>query len=234
MRITVTERSYRCPVAITVRGYAYRCRRLKFLRLQQMIALDEPIEDGALRLGPGKFIFESLVLLGFGKVPLKGNNVHTTAFQERHVRNDRQKIGVNVHLELGFEVKAVFMEEPGVDGVTACQALDLRSVQDKPLTRLADVDDTHSSQAGYVLAGIPAVDVSFQTDGLRSGGTAVIAHDSKHALTKCAFAVARLRTIQYKEAFAQYERERRPGISPASRTMYLGVFNKHLFQRLVK
>lgn len=106
---------------------------------------------------------------------LKGDDDHTPAGEKRHVIDHRQVVGIDIQLELRREVKGIFMQETGVDGVVACHAFYLRGIEHQSSAGFGNVGEAYSSEPGDVLRRIGAIRIVFKADGFRSCGAAVAA-----------------------------------------------------------
>ena len=105
----------------------------------------------------GQLPLEGLVLLCLGKMPLEWNHLHSPGAEHGHVCHLWQMVGVDEQLEIGKKLEAVFIQEPGVDGIPACQRFHQCSREDHLLVRLGDIDHSRPRQPRYVLGGTAAV-----------------------------------------------------------------------------
>ena len=102
----------------------------------------------------GKLPFEGGVTGLLVKMPVKGDNDDAVAGKQGHVVDNRQEVGVHIDLELGLEVEAVFMEEPGIEGVISGHGFDLGGIQHHAFSRLRNIHEADTCQPGHILAGL--------------------------------------------------------------------------------
>jgi len=151
-----------------------RLRHIQTASTKLRIALQRPVEDVAEVFLPKELILQTEVPLELLEVPLKGNDLHTSAGQQGQVGHRRQVVSIGKNFELGFEVKAVLVQESGIDCVAACQRLKERRAERQALVRLADVHKPCSGQPRHILKRSGAAVIGFYSDGFRPAGSSII------------------------------------------------------------
>ena len=86
------------------------------------------------------------VLLGFLRMPFKGNDDNTPIGENRHIVNNRQVICVDVELGLRFEIKAVLMQESCIYDIVTRPTVYLHGIEYQALTRLRYIHEAHSGK----------------------------------------------------------------------------------------
>ena len=84
-------------------------------------------------------------------MPVKRDNDDAVTGEQSHIVDDRQEVGVHIDLELRLKVKAVLMEEPGIEGIVAGHCLDLGGIQHHSFSRLRDVYEADTGKPSHIL-----------------------------------------------------------------------------------
>ena len=131
--------------------------RLSTVFLAKRLTDNKPVEDCALCVRFGEFLFESTVLFPFLKMSVERNDYHAPTLEERHIGNNGKVVRVDIHLELRLEIKGVFVKETSVHSIVACHTFDLCRVQKQATARLGNVGKTDTCKSCDVLAWSLAV-----------------------------------------------------------------------------
>ena len=121
---------------------------------------------------------------------LEGNDVHTVALKERHVRNVRQIVRIDVERKLWFELKALLMQEPSRDSVVSGHVLYLRAVYHKAALRLRYIHQPPSGKPRDIFCWRMAVYHILLRYGFRLHSSSVITEGSQNAFHESVFAVS--------------------------------------------
>ena len=184
------QRHFVAVVLVTVGSVPHGLWQIQSFLPQEPVTLQQPVEDGALGLVLGELPFQRGVAGLLIEMAVERDDDDAVAGKQGHVIDYGQVVCVDVDLELRTEVKAVLMQETGVEGIVARHCLDLGGIHDQPFPRLRDVHKADTGEARDVLAGLCTVGIGLHGDGLRAGGAAVIAQHLQHAFAEGPFAVA--------------------------------------------
>ena len=117
-------------------GLHDRIRHLQTLTAKQLIPFQHPVQDTRHIFRFRKEALQSLILLFFIKVAVKGNDFDTTGLEQGQVRDVRTVVRVDEDLEVRTELEAILMQISGRNGVVTSQAFGQGSIQRDLLLRL--------------------------------------------------------------------------------------------------
>ena len=63
------------------------------------------------------------------KMPVERNHLQTVGIKQGHIRDRRLIVGIDEDLEIRLEVKAVLMQEPGVQGIVSRHSFYQRRIE---------------------------------------------------------------------------------------------------------